>query len=306
MKTILSIDGGGMKGYIPCYVLAELEKRSGKTCFEMFDLFSGTSIGGILACLLASGKTASEALDFFTVDGPKIFGSERLFGHDGVFEARYGGDKIEACLQARMGTLNLSDLKKALLVPAFDLVSYDPYFFKSPVADQDFALWQVGRATSAAQTYFPAFQLSGKMLWDGGNVANNPAACVVAEATRDWPGEELTVLSVGCGQAQSKFTAGKLIDGGLLHTGLETLSLLFDANDELPDYILKRLMVSGKYYRISPRLDKSLDIDGASVEAINDLDDAAKKCVTAFSDTLDDFIRGTGSTSKAPALQADP
>lgn len=290
MKKILSIDGGGMKGFIPCYVLAEFEKRTGKTCFETFDLFAGTSIGGILACLLASGKTATEALQFFTVDGPQIFGSERLFGHDGIFEARYGSDKIEARLQARMGTLKLSDLTKALLVPAFDLVSYDPYFFKAPVIDDDFLLWQVGRATSAAQTYFPAFQLGNKTLWDGGNVANNPAACAVAEAVRDWPGEELAVLSVGCGQADSKFAASKLVDSGLLHTGLETLSLLFDANDELPDYILRRLMTSGKYTRISPHLDKALDIDGASVEALADLQDAAQKCVATFSSDLDDFI----------------
>ena len=72
MKKILSIDGGGMKGYVPCSVLVELEKRMGKPCYEVFDMVSGTSIGGILACLISSGKSASEALEFFTTDGPAI------------------------------------------------------------------------------------------------------------------------------------------------------------------------------------------------------------------------------------------
>jgi len=290
MKNILSIDGGGMKGYIPCSVLVELEKRTGKACFDMFDMFAGTSIGGILACLLASGKSATEALEFFTVDGPTIFGHERIFGHDGIFEARYGSNKIEDCLKARLGNTRLSDLKKFLLVPAFDLVSYDPYFFKSPVMDDDYALWQVSRATSAAQTYFPAFILDNKQLWDGGNVANNPAACAAAEAIRDWPGESLNIFSVGCGQAQSKFSADKLVDSGLLHTGLETLSLLFDANDDLPDYILKRLMTKGGYVRISPRLDQPLPIDGASDDDIANLKAAAAKCVADSSDLIDAFI----------------
>lgn len=279
-----------MKGFIPCSVLVELEKRTGKPCFELFDMFAGTSIGGILACLLASGKTAIEAIEFFTEDGPEIFGHTRTFGHDGIFEARYGSDKIEQCLQARLGTAKLSDLQKALLIPAFDLVSYDPYFFKSPVVDNDYALWQVSRATSAAQTYFPAFNLGGKLLWDGGNVANNPAACAVAEAMRDWPGEALNIFSIGCGQAESKFSASKLVDGGLLHTGLETLSLLFDANDDLPDYILKRLMTKGGYFRISPRLDQPLPIDGASDNDMVNLKTAAIKCVAESSNMIDAFI----------------
>ncbi|MBU6410555.1 MAG: patatin-like phospholipase family protein, partial [Verrucomicrobia bacterium] len=48
MKRILCIDGGGMRGLIPAVVLAELERKAKKPCHEIFDLISGTSIGGIL------------------------------------------------------------------------------------------------------------------------------------------------------------------------------------------------------------------------------------------------------------------
>lgn len=49
MKKILSIDGGGIRGIIPALVLAEIEKRTAKPISTCFDLFAGTSTGGILS-----------------------------------------------------------------------------------------------------------------------------------------------------------------------------------------------------------------------------------------------------------------
>ena len=51
--TILSIDGGGIRGIIPAKVLAELEselkrRESEKNLYEHFDLICGTSTGAIL------------------------------------------------------------------------------------------------------------------------------------------------------------------------------------------------------------------------------------------------------------------
>lgn len=53
MKTILSIDGGGIRGLIPALVLAEVERRTRKAACELFDLMAGTSTGGILSLGLA-------------------------------------------------------------------------------------------------------------------------------------------------------------------------------------------------------------------------------------------------------------
>ena len=41
---ILSIDGGGIRGILPAMVLSEIEKRTGKKIFQLFDLIVGTSI----------------------------------------------------------------------------------------------------------------------------------------------------------------------------------------------------------------------------------------------------------------------
>jgi patatin-like phospholipase/acyl hydrolase len=46
--SILSIDGGGIRGIIPAMILAEIEQRTGRRIAELFDLIAGTSTGGIL------------------------------------------------------------------------------------------------------------------------------------------------------------------------------------------------------------------------------------------------------------------
>jgi len=288
VKTILSIDGGGMKGYIPCAVLATVEARAKKTVPELFDMVAGTSIGGILACIFATGKTATDALQFFTVDGPNIFGNEQPFGHAGVIKPRYAAQPIESALFARLGNVTLSQAQMPLLVPAFDLVAYEPYFFKSPNKDVDYPLWQVARATSAAQTYFPGYKLDDKVLWDGGNVANNPTLCAMAEATRMWPDQQLRVLSLGCGASKSRFTATELIDAGIAKVGIETMGLLFDENDRLPDYILRHLMPDG-YFRIDPKL-SALSIDGADEKALIDLRNVANQTIVDNAAMIDAFL----------------
>ena len=85
MRTILSIDGGGIRGIIPALVLDYLEQQSNKSTSELFDLSVGTSSGGIIALGLAqadeSGRpkySAHDLVDFFENSGSKIF--QKLYG----------------------------------------------------------------------------------------------------------------------------------------------------------------------------------------------------------------------------------
>ncbi|MBU6430640.1 MAG: patatin-like phospholipase family protein, partial [Cyanobacteria bacterium REEB65] len=286
MKSILSIDGGGMKGYVPCAVLVELERRAGKPCYEMFDLVAGTSIGGILACCIAARLPASKALGFFTEDGPKIFGHQRFLHQGGVIGPRYDNQPLELALRNRLGSARLYNIGMEILVPAFDVRQYEPFFFKR---GQGYDLWQVGMATSAAQTYFPGYKLDSRIFWDGGNVANNPCACAVAEAVKKWGDEPLRVLSLGCGSAISKFPPESLVSPGIVRAGGETMGLLFDANDELPNYILKQFLDAG-YWRIQPQFPTLVPIDGASPSELLSLAVNARDAITKCSQNLDEFL----------------
>jgi hypothetical protein len=59
---ILSIDGGGIKGIVPLYFLRDLEIRLNKKVYEIFDMFAGTSIGGLIALILSQKKYSAESL----------------------------------------------------------------------------------------------------------------------------------------------------------------------------------------------------------------------------------------------------
>lgn len=52
--NVLSIDGGGILGLIPCIILAEIIRRANKCPNTLFDIVGGTSTGSIIAAFLTS------------------------------------------------------------------------------------------------------------------------------------------------------------------------------------------------------------------------------------------------------------
>eukprot|EP01064_Diplonema_japonicum_P035757 TRINITY_DN7841_c0_g1_i2.p1 TRINITY_DN7841_c0_g1~~TRINITY_DN7841_c0_g1_i2.p1 ORF type:complete len:432 (+),score=86.91 TRINITY_DN7841_c0_g1_i2:76-1296(+) len=70
--TILSIDGGGIRGLIPALLIEHMEKLTGQRAAEMFDLLAGTSTGAILSVLCSlPDKPGSKKLSPLT-DGPGL------------------------------------------------------------------------------------------------------------------------------------------------------------------------------------------------------------------------------------------
>lgn len=65
-KWICSIDGGGLRGIFPLRLLEQLERYYGKSCYEMFDMFAGTSTGSIIASMLASGYPLKTIISLYS------------------------------------------------------------------------------------------------------------------------------------------------------------------------------------------------------------------------------------------------
>lgn len=71
---VLSIDGGGTRGYVVLAMLAVLERITGKKISEMFDLIVGTSTGGMIASLVAwSPISMEEAKPYYRILCKTIF-----------------------------------------------------------------------------------------------------------------------------------------------------------------------------------------------------------------------------------------
>lgn len=230
MKLVLSIDGGGAAGYIPALVLAAVEARTGRPCADTFDMIAGTSIGGILASALAARVPATQLVALLHDHAGEIFSTD--LGHDigsvdGLAAPKYSAAPLERYLAQVFGDKTLADVGAHLMVPT-SLCGSDsrPYWFQSWTGP-NFRLRDIARATSAAPYYFPPAQiraLDGEAFTfaDGGLFANNPEVDAALAAAAIWPGEEIFVLSLGCGysalQVPAKANWGGIdwLKGGLI------------------------------------------------------------------------------------------
>lgn len=89
--TVLSIDGGGVRGIIPGTILAFLEEklqefdgRQDARLADYFDVIAGTSTGGLVTAMLTAPNkegrplfAAKDINDFYLEHCPKIFPSGR-------------------------------------------------------------------------------------------------------------------------------------------------------------------------------------------------------------------------------------
>ncbi|MCL6749981.1 patatin-like phospholipase family protein, partial [Nostoc sp. CCCryo 231-06] len=217
---ILAIDGGGIRGIIPAMILAEIEKRTQKPIFSLFDLISGTSSGGILALGLTKPRldleatdtpptaqySAEDLLQIYLEYGAEIFYEpfwEQILGQleDIFVQPKYSSEGREEIIRQYFGDTPLENNLKEVFVTSYDIEQRIPIFFTNKLEKQQteskkfrklcagFTLTDAALATSATPTYFAPYRVSSShntngfyTLVDGGVVANNPANLAIIEA----------------------------------------------------------------------------------------------------------------------------
>jgi uncharacterized protein len=288
---VLSIDGGGIRGLIPALVLAEIERRSGRQVYELFDLIAGTSTGGILACALCAPAPlpAEELVALYEEEGPEIFDlslAQRIRSAGGLLDEKYDSAALDRALFRFLGAKRLRETRPELIVPAYDTAEPGPYFFKSRKAREtpqsdDFALSVVARATSAAPTYFEASEVGARSLIDGGVFAVNPAMSAFAEVIRFHPHAEIALVSLGTGQRTDRRPFDQIEDWGLIEWARPILDVVFDGISDAVDYQLRHALAEERYWRFQTEL----------VGASDDLDDARPENLAALRRLAEDLIR---------------
>jgi len=181
------------------------------------DFICGTSAGGILALLLASGYSAKECEDIYSFAAPHIF-PHNPWRVINPFRSKYSDKAKQEILQHYYGDRTMKDLSKTCAVIAFrldgrkskthamfNLEGWRPAVFSNmPRAsgliepDNDLLIWDAAMRTSAAPTFFPVF----RGYTDGGIVANNPSIIALSKAMAHYPHvnpKNVTLLSIGAG-----------------------------------------------------------------------------------------------------------
>jgi predicted acylesterase/phospholipase RssA len=264
-KRILALDGGGLRGILTLAMLEKIEddlkKRHNlgeKDDFRLsdyFDLIAGTSTGAIIAATLAMGWKVRDLTKKYFELGEKVFDKSLL--RDGAVRAKYDKDKLIKQLRGVYGAdtrLGSDKLLTGLLVVTkrLDTMSWWPlgnnprgkYYGhqvsekKNTLANSEYPLWQVVRASTAAPAYFDSEEIligtdeskkkvEGEFIDGGMSPFNNPALMAVMYATLEgyrvnWPtgSDRLLVVSVGTGRADKEVKrstiAGELAMKGLL------------------------------------------------------------------------------------------
>jgi uncharacterized protein len=281
-------------------MLAELEERSGRRVFELFDLVAGTSTGGILACAMAAPDPlpAAEVARIYEEEGPRIFDRslfQRIKSAEGLVDEKYDAGALDRALQRFIGDKRLSRTRPDLIVPTYDTATPGPYFFKTTKARQDPAddapLAEVARATSAAPTYFEPLERGPQALIDGGVFAVNPAMCALAEVRRDDSRTDVVVLSLGTGERTHRRSFEEINDWGLVEWARPILDVVFDGISDTVDFQLRQLVGEDRYWRFQVELSRaSDDLDDATEENLRDLRGHAEELIATRSADLDAVI----------------
>ncbi|XP_061962535.1 patatin-like protein 2 [Populus nigra] len=152
--TILSIDGGGIRGIIPGTILAflesELQKLDGAVLqtqdlqTSYFDVISGTSTGGLVTAMLAAPNEQNRPLfaakdinDFYLENCPKIFHQDGspLASAGKLIKSlkgpKYDGKFLHSIVKEKLGDKRLHQTMTNIVIPTFDIKRLQPTIFSS-------------------------------------------------------------------------------------------------------------------------------------------------------------------------------
>jgi len=176
----LALGGGGARGLAHIGLLRVLEEEG-----IPIDLVVGTSMGGLIAALYASGMSPAQlAEETERMCGRRALG--RLASPLLVTRGIFNESRTEEWLASLLGGLSFGDLRLRTAVVAVDLVARDEVvLWEGPVA-------AAVRATIALPGFFSPVEMDGRVLVDGGVLNNVPA-----DVARRMGAEVLIAVSVG-------------------------------------------------------------------------------------------------------------
>jgi patatin-like phospholipase/acyl hydrolase len=261
MRTILSIDGGGVRGIIPLACLVRLESRLGRPCRDIFDMAAGTSTGAVIAAGIALGVSARGLLALYREFAAQAF--QRVPWWQVLLNRgnhRYRLDFVARLLTEMGAHLALNDLPLDVLITGKNTRTGRTDFFVRDL-DGNARLWgdlplrDAVLASVAAPTYFPPHRATHRgceYVWvDGGvGVAGNPCYQAAVEALHYSAGKylpgETRMLSFGTGRLPQTIDAPR---ANIVDWGVWVLGELLGDSADWQTYITRR------EYGMSGRID---------------------------------------------------
>ncbi|MCO1336525.1 patatin-like phospholipase family protein [Microbulbifer sp. OS29] len=276
--NILVIDGGGIRGLIPLYVLQHIEQEVGQPINELFDVFSGVSTGAVIASGLniPSDQLANQysdydskvdlLIDLYKSQSDYLFSSpwhHKILSASGFFSPKFLGERLHKVLGKHYTEeLKFTDLDNYVIIPSLDIHTGQVHLFKNRGKEvtelPTNSLYQLVTAAVSAETLFPPvdFMSSNKDIRhryfaDAGISANNPASLALLDIIKKFPNKKYYVLILGAGTSpltSTETSYGKLKNWGSIQWIPDVITNVQRSMDQQQIYtmeIAKLLSASG-------------------------------------------------------------
>jgi len=298
--NILSIDGGGIRGVFPAYVLACMNERLDINILDSFDMVTGTSTGAIVAAGVVSNIAGNDLVNLFKEKGSEIFkkkGSWLPKAYQAGFRSVYDNEELAATLSDTLGEITLGEISKPLLLPATDIGYGGVHVFKSSYSkdftrDKSVKLVDAVLASCSAPTFFDPTKVQKYLLADGGLWANNPSLAAVIDANRrlDIPLDKVKVLSLGTGFSRKAYGVELGRKWGLLNgwNGKKFIEFMMSLQGQSTSNYLQLLLKPEQVLRIDFESDNPLPLD--DVAQIDELISRADREFTHLSSQINSFL----------------
>ncbi|GFF30788.1 calcium-independent phospholipase A2-gamma [Aspergillus udagawae] len=281
--NLLSLDGGGIRGLSSLYVLKDMmeaiDPNSPPKPCEVFDMIGGTSAGGLIAIMLGRLKMdVDQCIDAYVRLSRQAFTRKNYIPVTlrGNFRARFNTKKLEQALKTVVVEQGLDedallqdpDTSCRVFVCTTKKITGNVTCFTSfhdMFGEYDLykvlKIWEAGRATSAAPSFFDPFVVYDP-LWgykrvflDGALGANNAVRQMWLHAGDLWGLENLKsrlgcLVSLGTGmRSEMSFTGGfiqelKLRKRILTDTEFEAETFAYEHYDLVEEHRYFRFNVS--------------------------------------------------------------
>lgn len=299
---ILSLDGGGMRGIISTTVLSGFcqimkDKSYFKPLHEMFDMVAGTSTGGLIATAITCPSLIGRSLEEgYGLPDPQTLGRIYMnYGKDIFSEPvpsilntvldKYSPKAIERLLKLWYGDALFSSCVIPTLVMGYNATAGLPFPMASTEVKSLYT-WEVDRGTSAAPTYFPPLQLGRHLIIDGGVIANNPSLYAYRYARNLWPQcKKLHILSISTCSNIYKYTSQSTYG---VSSWAGVYKVYANAQMQTTDEMMECLP-DVDYLRIYQELERKIEMDDASEEALVHMEDFGNRLFKQFKPELEAF-----------------
>lgn len=261
---ILSLDGGGAKGFYTLGVLKEIEGMLGCPLYKRFDIVFGTSTGAIIASLIALGYEIDQIHELYKKHVPSVMAQKSAAKRTAALN-RLAKDVFKE--------KTFDDVLTGIGIVTTRWMTERPMIFKGNVAQAHGRVGtfkpgfgvSISDAVQASCSAYPFFErkfvttsAGDKVeLIDGGYCANNPTLYAIADAIMALKKDrkEIRVISVGVGvypEPKPSFlmcVARKWLAVQLLQ---KTLEINTQSMDQLRDILFKdiaTIRISDTYER---------------------------------------------------------